>query len=36
MNATVPSDGTRLSYRKHLGKRQRRAFWCDTCQRLYN
>lgn len=30
-----PRDGTRLSYRKHLGKRQRRAFWCDTCQRLY-
>ncbi len=30
-----PRDGARLSYRKHLGKRQRRAFWCDTCQRLY-
>ncbi|PNS08601.1 DNA-formamidopyrimidine glycosylase family protein [Solilutibacter silvestris] len=30
-----PRDGTRLSYRKHLGKRQRRAFWCATCQRLY-
>ncbi|MGG6463173.1 DNA-formamidopyrimidine glycosylase family protein [Solilutibacter silvestris] len=30
-----PRDGTRLTYRKHLGKRQRRAFWCDTCQRLY-
>jgi endonuclease-8 len=30
-----PRDGTRLSYRKHLGKRQRRAFWCDACQRLY-
>lgn len=28
-------DGTPLSYRKHLGKRQRRAFWCETCQRLY-
>ena len=30
-----PRDGTRLSYRKHLGLAQRRAFWCDTCQRLY-
>lgn len=30
-----PRDGTRLSYRKHLGAAQRRAFWCDTCQRLY-
>ena len=32
---TCPRDGTRLSYRQHLGKRQRRAFWCATCQRLY-
>ena len=32
---TCPRDGTRLSYRKHLGQAQRRAFWCDTCQRLY-
>jgi len=32
---SCPRDGTPLSYRKHLGKRQRRAFWCDTCQRLY-
>jgi endonuclease-8 len=30
-----PRDGTRLSYRKHLGRAARRAFWCDTCQRLY-
>lgn len=30
-----PRDGTRLSYRKHLGAAQRRAFWCDTCQRFY-
>lgn len=30
-----PRDGTPLAYRKHLGKRQRRAFWCETCQRLY-
>lgn len=32
---TCPRDGTPLSYAKHLGKRQRRAFWCDTCQHLY-
>jgi len=30
-----PRDGTRLSYRKHLGRAGRRAFWCETCQRLY-
>lgn len=30
-----PRDGTRLSYRKHLGRAQRRAFWCDACQRRY-
>ena len=32
---TCPRDGTPLSYMKHLGRAQRRAFWCDTCQRLY-
>jgi len=32
---TCPRDGTPLSYRKHLGAAQRRAFWCETCQRLY-
>ena len=32
---TCPRDGTPLNYRKHLGRAQRRAFWCDTCQRLY-
>ena len=32
---TCPRDGTRLSYRKRLGQARRRAFWCDTCQRLY-
>jgi endonuclease-8 len=32
---TCPRDGTRLSYRKHLGQSQRRAFWCGTCQKLY-
>ena len=31
-----PRDGSRLSYRKHLGQARRRAFWCDTCQRLYD
>lgn len=30
-----PRDGSRLAYRKHLGRAQRRAFWCGTCQRLY-
>lgn len=30
-----PRDGTRLSYRKHLGAKQRRAFWCDACQKRY-
>lgn len=33
--ATCPRDGTRLSFRKHLGLAQRRAFWCDACQRMY-
>jgi endonuclease-8 len=30
-----PRDGDRLSYRKHLGRAQRRAFFCETCQKLY-
>jgi endonuclease-8 len=30
-----PRDGTRLTYRKHLGRAQRRAFYCEACQRLY-
>jgi endonuclease-8 len=30
-----PRDGARLCYRKHLGKAQRRAFWCGVCQRFY-
>jgi len=30
-----PRDGTRLTYRAHLGQKQRRAFYCETCQRLY-
>ncbi len=32
---TCPRDGTPLSYAKHLGRLQRRAFWCDACQRRY-
>src|SRR5690606_30178864 len=32
---SCPRDGAPLSYRKHLGHARRRAFWCDTCQRLY-
>lgn len=31
-----PRDGTPLRYRKHLGEAQRRAFWCESCQRLYD
>lgn len=31
-----PRDGTRLSYQQHLGVKQRRAFWCDTCQKRYD
>ena len=30
-----PRDGTRLSYRKELGRAKRRAFFCETCQKLY-
>jgi endonuclease-8 len=30
-----PRDDTRLAYAKALGRKQRRAFWCPTCQRLY-
>jgi endonuclease-8 len=30
-----PRDGTRLTYRAKLGRAQRRAFWCDACQKLY-
>ena len=32
---TCPRDGTRLTYRQHLGRAQRRAFFCETCQRRY-
>ena len=30
-----PRDGTRLSYRKELGRARRRAFFCEKCQKLY-
>ena len=30
-----PRDGERLSYVAHLGARQRRAFFCARCQKLY-
>ena len=32
---TCPRDGNRLTYRKHLGRAQRRAFFCEVCQKLY-
>lgn len=33
--STCPRDGSKLAYRKSLGRAQRRAFFCETCQRLY-
>ncbi|NUO75865.1 MAG: endonuclease [Lysobacter sp.] len=30
-----PRDGQRLSFRRHLGRYKRRAFFCPVCQRLY-
>lgn len=30
-----PRDGERLAYRAKLGSRQRRAFFCERCQKLY-
>lgn len=30
-----PRDGERLTYRAKLGTRQRRAFFCERCQKLY-
>ncbi len=32
---TCPRCGKRLQYRAHLGTTQRRAFFCDHCQKLY-
>ena len=31
---TCVRDGTKLT-RAYLGERNRRTFWCDSCQRLY-
>jgi len=30
-----PRDGNMLTYRKQMGKAQRRAFYCEVCQRRY-
>lgn len=30
-----PRDGARLVFRAKLGRRQRRAFYCEICQKLY-
>src|SRR5690606_23080415 len=30
-----PRDGTRLTYRKELGRARRRAFFCEACQKRY-
>jgi endonuclease-8 len=30
-----PRDGTRLAYRKHLGRFKRRTFFCPLCQKRY-
>ncbi|QSX78833.1 DNA-formamidopyrimidine glycosylase family protein [Agrilutibacter solisilvae] len=30
-----PRDGSRLAFRAKLGRAQRRAFWCDLCQKRY-
>lgn len=30
-----PRDGERLSFRQHLGRFKRRAFFCPVCQRVY-
>jgi len=32
---TCPRDGNRLTYRKALGRAQRRAFFCEVCQKRY-
>ena len=32
---TCPRDGNRLTYRKSLGRAQRRAFFCEVCQKRY-
>ena len=32
---TCPRDGNRLTYRQHLGRTKRRAFFCEVCQKRY-
>jgi endonuclease-8 len=32
---TCPRDGMPLSLARHLGEKQRRAFWCEACQRRF-
>lgn len=34
--STCPRDGAPVQYRKALGRAQRRAFWCDVCQKRYD
>jgi endonuclease-8 len=33
--STCPRDGHKITWRKHLGQKQRRAFFCELCQVLY-
>jgi hypothetical protein len=33
--STCPRDGNKLTWRKQLGEKRRRAFFCDVCQVLY-
>lgn len=33
---TCPRDGSPLRFARELGRLQRRAFWCDACQRRYD
>jgi endonuclease-8 len=33
--STCPRDGNKITWRKHLGDKQRRAFYCEVCQVLY-
>jgi|GEM_PF-23837 endonuclease-8 len=33
--SVCPRDGNKITWRKQLGEKQRRAFFCDVCQVLY-
>ena len=33
--STCPRDGNKITWRKQLGEKRRRAFFCDECQVLY-